>query len=486
MSASTYASILIRRDSGMEIDNDIKFYNVSLEPYDRAVVGDNVTNDPNVDTKHSISHIFKRAHSDANLGGTEPSEDTVKKGKVSRDDIQAGDERQRRVLCPFYQKDPEKHKHTVSCHHKGFEEMSRLKQHLVQVHSVSPSLLNFKSKTFKNLANIEAKWAQVYRILFQIKSEGDIPSPCKYLDPNNSKSQAHHQIDKDIVPIQQPTVTPAVEIATPFSIFQAIVDHNDNEPGFLAAIKGMLGNVPQTTKINNTATKEVYGIQTPPSSVESSPALSNLDTATNSDLESAFELPINSGVPNNNFADLPLFPAASVDSPSSSNSPVDFMWDTPDTTSTTAQTVNISDMKSPQTINNYESIKVCSGCLSNNIFKTTGSGAQIDVCGNCHSTDVLYGASSAPIGEVPEPLDTGRDLSIVPTLTAHSSPTLAPYEPVGVFMGADAVVSNATGILNEDLDFYWDERLSSEGGNRTVLTNEDKELYSDIDTLLAF
>lgn len=133
--------------------------------------------DPNYN--RDKTYTLKRTFSDASLSWTEPSKSIVKKVKTKNKNTCIGDNQQHRVLCPIYRRDPDQHVQAVSCYVRGFEAMSRLKQHLVQVHGVSKILLNFKNKQYSNLGTIEAKWNYVFRNLFPNVSDDDIPSPCK-------------------------------------------------------------------------------------------------------------------------------------------------------------------------------------------------------------------------------------------------------------------------------------------------------------------
>ena len=163
------------RDSGLALNIDTKFHNRPLESHNHAVAGDNVENDSGVNN-HQYNNIdtLKRAFSDAGLGRTEPSEQVVKKGKFDR--ISIGNRDRRRVMCPFYKMDPKRHEDRVACYKTGFDGMSRLKQHLREVHETEESKLEFKSRRYSSLGTIEAKWRQLFEDLFPGKN---IPSPCK-------------------------------------------------------------------------------------------------------------------------------------------------------------------------------------------------------------------------------------------------------------------------------------------------------------------
>ncbi|KAF2629338.1 hypothetical protein BU25DRAFT_420197 [Macroventuria anomochaeta] len=277
---------------------------------------------------------------------------------------------------------------------------------------------NFKNKSFQNLGTVEAKRKQVFRSIFPDVSKKDIPSPYKNIMRSTGSP-----------------VTPGASIATPLDIFETIMDHNNNEPGFAAAINDILGNVVQTAKNENIPLNKTSQI--------------------------AFWTAYNPQNVEQELFDPPLFPITSVNLPPSSDSLMGYAWDTLDTTLTSAQSVSTPDMLTPQTVNDCLTLNVCFSCLSNNIFKTTGSGAQIDVCGSCHSTDVLYGIPCAPVEEL-----------------------LASNQPLDVFMGgADSGVSDTVAIIRAKQDVTWNVWTAFEDGTNAASTDNDEKTYSDVDTL---
>ena len=265
--------------------------------------------------------------------------------------------------------DPGAHTRKVSCFHQGFPTIARLKQHLVKEHNIPKLKLAFiKSNGFKQLGSIEAKWRQVFLNLFPAVPEDDVPSPCKYSSPTRASQQAHGCLDKVVSPDQS-------SIATIQSVFEDILKHDNSEPGFASTISNMIlqaiGN--HTAKKSPTAN---FGLQTPSSSAESSPELRNLDTT------SSFNACITTMSPNSNCVDPLLFSNAALDS----SLPFDMAcaWGHHDKSVETMSSANIP------TDNIRPCNSACQDCFSQNVFRTKGTGSQVDVCGDCHSTDILY------------------------------------------------------------------------------------------------
>lgn len=187
--ATTYQTKLVRCDSGMGIANYPNFSKETPEPYECAVAGDSVTSDSSDERDYNSIFAMKRTFSDVNPGWPGASGNAAKKGRYNRDNIKNNMEQARRVLCPFFMRDPNMDAHRVSCYNKGFNEIARLKQHLVNEHKVPSERLDyFKDKSFRNLVSLEAKWTRVYCTLFPDEIEEDIPSPCRYLRPNVLKA----------------------------------------------------------------------------------------------------------------------------------------------------------------------------------------------------------------------------------------------------------------------------------------------------------
>ncbi|KAF1977876.1 hypothetical protein BU23DRAFT_596186 [Bimuria novae-zelandiae CBS 107.79] len=156
-------------------------------------------------------------------GGSDPGDEDDDLGEDEDDDDRSKKKSpfnripQRRLKCPFYQRDPEKYTENA-CSGKGFTEMAKLKDHLKRVHMqplrcprcyieahsneqllehlsrddkctkrtpphderISPQILNvlnFKKSPFTNARTAEEKWKMMYRILFPVDSEADTPSP---------------------------------------------------------------------------------------------------------------------------------------------------------------------------------------------------------------------------------------------------------------------------------------------------------------------
>ena len=124
---------------------------------------------------------------------------------------------QRRLKCPFYQRQPEKYT-KAACRGEGFADMAKLKDHIKRVHTqplrcsrcwlemkseeaysrhlqqedickkkaepqedrIRPQLLkrlDFKKAPYANARNVEEKWKMLFSVLFP--SDTNIPSPCK-------------------------------------------------------------------------------------------------------------------------------------------------------------------------------------------------------------------------------------------------------------------------------------------------------------------
>lgn len=164
----------IRRDSGLALEDDTKFYKGQFELLNYVVAGDNVASDSSVVNQYYNRDIIKRSRSDTSLYEAGSSEPTAKKRKVNRPNLYNGDGP--RVMCPFYKMNSEQYERTVSCHNTGYDALSRLKQHLRKVHNVEESNLKFKSQNYRNLGTMEAKWTKLFVDLFPGR---DIPSPCK-------------------------------------------------------------------------------------------------------------------------------------------------------------------------------------------------------------------------------------------------------------------------------------------------------------------
>jgi hypothetical protein len=365
-----YTSTVNRRDSGVEIENSIMLKKELLEPSKRAAAGDNATKSLSDDINYNTINL-KRASCDADAGWTSNAETAIKKRKHDTETAI-----KLRVLCPFYKLEPRAHTRKISCFHQGFPTVARLKQHLVKIHDVPKSKLAFiKSNGFKQLGSIEAKWRHVFRNLFPAVSEDDVPSPCKYSSPSRASQQAHECLDKDVSPDQG-------SIATNQSVFEDILERGNSEPNFAAEISNMrlqaLGN--HTMHKSPTAN---FGLQTPSTSAESSPELRNLDAT------SSFDTCLKPMSPNSNCMDPLLFSSAAPDSPFTFD--MACAWEQYDKSAETVPSVYIP------TDNTGSCNSVCKDCMSQNVFRTKGTGPHVDVCGDCHSTDILYPTVVVPI-----------------------------------------------------------------------------------------
>lgn len=103
----------------------------------------------------------------------------------------------------------------------------------------------------------------------------------------------------------------------------------------------------------------------------------------------------------------------------------------------------------------------CLGCLSKSIFKTTGRGPSIYVCGNCYSTDVEYGVVSDTLQKAPYFPDTSLNTSM-PTLKMDPSPTLS------------------------DCELNLDEWIFTEDSCSALSLEDTGNLYGDVDELFEF
>lgn len=483
MAAST-SNIIVCRDSGVEVvDNDARLHNGPLEPYDHIAAGGDVAHDSSVVDEHKI-HTSKRTLSDANPGGSEPSWPVAKRriskvNNISNEDTYDSNKYQRRVLCPLYVQDPNKHAQKASCHNKGFQEMSRLKQHLVKEHKISKGKLEFKTKSFQSLGGLEAKWRHVYRVLFPEELEEDIPSPCKEHRNDNIRVPTYICLDNNISRLQNPIVAPSISNTTATALLKTIMDCNSNNPGLAAAIRDMLDDFVVPTAFANAATYQNPGLFTPPSSVESSPALSSTDTFASSD----------SGLPpgttatkealSSSFDDLTLFPSPGADSPPQSKfADMHFPCD-PTMLVSLAQSATTPAVKTVQSIRDWSSVFMwCTDCSSVNIRPTKGNGPSVHVCSDCWSTNVKYNYLSQPMSSS---MDLGLVESAVPPLTVDTLPPLSSNEFDDPCRGVERVSS--TDLSFPTMGENWDD-WNNYGWKG--LGNEAKEVCIDIDKFLEF
>jgi hypothetical protein len=123
----------------------------------------------------------------------------------------------RRLKCPFYQRNPDRHT-KAACRGEGFADMAKLKDHIKRIHTQptrcprcrlemksEPALsehleqedcekiprlkddrittqlltrLNFKKAPYSNATSVEEKWKIMFKVLFP--DDRNIPSPCKF------------------------------------------------------------------------------------------------------------------------------------------------------------------------------------------------------------------------------------------------------------------------------------------------------------------
>lgn len=242
------------------------------------------------------------------------------------------------------------------------------------------NLAFIKSSGFKQLGSIEAKWRQIFCVLFPDVSEDNVPSPCKYSSPSSALQKAHKYLDKDVSPDQG-------SIASIQSVLEDILERNNCEPGFAATISNMIvqavGN--HTTYESPTAN---YGLQTPSTSAESSPELRNLNAT------SSFNTYLKPMGSNSDCIDPLLFSDAAPDL--SLMFDMACVWEQYDESIKTALPVSVP------TDNTGLCNSVCKDCFSQNVFRTKGTGSQIDVCGDYHSTDIIYHAGVVPTKDEPQ------------------------------------------------------------------------------------
>ena len=169
------------------------------------------------------SFNFGNVKRNRGTGGSDPGDDDTSDEEDDDDSrpkkkLAFDQEPQRRLKCPFYQREPEKYT-KAACRGDGFTEMGKLKDHLKRVHSqplrcprcyidvnsveerdehlsqdlvcvknpkpyderIQPHVfrqLNFKKAPFANAKDMTEKWRMMYKILFPGEPEADIPSPC--------------------------------------------------------------------------------------------------------------------------------------------------------------------------------------------------------------------------------------------------------------------------------------------------------------------
>ncbi len=269
----THNSIIDRRDSGVIVDIDAKLRDALLESYDSTAA-----NDSSVNNEHAINQSSKRALTHENLSCVNTAEKTPKRAKNNHPSTIA----QPRVICPYLSRDPETHTFKVVCQNKGFTEMSRLKQHLVKVHGVPKESLNLKQQSFLSLGNIDAKWRQVFRILFPDVLEEEIPSPCKYMSCTVRCDNADNGIDVDNTIIPKTTIKPPHNNTTLNDNLYSLITQHGIYPDLAARLTAAILDLDKSILLSNPkaiVTSENNGILTPPSSVENSPQLNDSDLA---------------------------------------------------------------------------------------------------------------------------------------------------------------------------------------------------------------
>ncbi|KAF2447128.1 hypothetical protein P171DRAFT_483180 [Karstenula rhodostoma CBS 690.94] len=158
---------------------------------------------------------------------------------------------QRRLKCPFYQRQPEKYT-KAACQGEGFADMGKLKDHLKRVHMhplrcprchvemseeeleahlimdvacitrpaprddrIAPhtlSKLDFKKAPFVNARDTEDKWTMLYKMLFPADADEAIPSPYNRnkLSPDLARALSEaleEELSKELAQFMEPIVT---------------------------------------------------------------------------------------------------------------------------------------------------------------------------------------------------------------------------------------------------------------------------------------
>jgi hypothetical protein len=422
--ATAYLSPLVRCDSGVESP----LYK-TLEPYEHAVDRSSATSDSTVDRSYYTSNAIKRTLSDAPSGCSEAAEYAAKKGKYDKDNNSKVNNtaQVRRVLCPFFIERPDMDAHRVSCYNKGFNEIARLKQHLVKEHKVSSEFLDyFKDTSFRSLGTLEAKWARMYCTLFPGVRREDVPSPCKCLYKDRLPNFTNKCIDKPAVAFVGPSAPLSACPSTPLSVPEDILALDDCK-----AVTNTLFDFPQKSK---PLARKASGLPTPPSSAEASPELGNLETSPVSASESLFPLPTAREPLSNTRTDPQLFEYPNLASLALSDNPVNPpLFDSPKPSPPSPSTTSVTNAApSPPTTLAVTAQPIilptaCQRCNSANIRPTWGMAPSIWVCQDCCCTDMNWSLVSN---------DTSLDLGM-PDLVADSPPSVKERRHGDAFMGAE-------------------------------------------------
>lgn len=171
-------------------------------------------------------------------------------------------------------------------------------------------------------------------------------------------------------------------------VFEHILEHDKIAHGFAATLSNMISQAINKNNIQYSPAPN-FGLPTPSKSAETSPELCQIDANASLDAYSTLT------TLNDDCVDPILFPSAARDLSFPSDTTVmDLPCEQIDANPTAA-----SDLSSPHMQpGNLELLdSTCGNCFSQNVFKTTGRGVQIDACGDYRSTDILYGMMVVPI-----------------------------------------------------------------------------------------
>lgn len=176
------------------------------------------------------------------------------------------------------------------------------------------------------------------------------------------------------------------------AMFEHIMERNNITPSFAAELVNMLLQATRKQSLS-TPFATNHGPQTPPTSAETSPELRSLCSSPETTLYST------SLSPSDNDPILYPVELRGISPAGSESDDLDasLAMASPDSPYVPLSQTGMDTSMSNQT---------CGDCFSTNTFRTTGSVAQIDVCSECHSTNILY-PSAGHFGPV-ELGDIGR------------------------------------------------------------------------------
>ncbi|KAL3298271.1 Nicotinate-nucleotide diphosphorylase [Colletotrichum asianum] len=186
----------------------------------------------NKDSAKRTQFLRKRVQA-ADDGGEEDEEEQPRKKRPESDPV---DDRKRKLACPFYRRNPERHKRHRSCAGPGWSTIHRLKEHIFRQHSLPiycPRCSNVfgtesglhehllqtdrcnlevaqfpegytkeqeRSLRKKSKGTDEEKWRFLYKILFPDDPENMIPTPY-YLDNGPEAWQTYR--DRELTELER-------------------------------------------------------------------------------------------------------------------------------------------------------------------------------------------------------------------------------------------------------------------------------------------